>query len=129
MENTFRLHDSGAQGVWRSTAEVPDYVAEPASADDYVQRLDQQLWQGPKERYPAALPERPERTWAAWDLAVAFAVHVMGMRPGAARERMERRCLDALEDAIKAGCPRPTADHPDFTAVAHNPRFAKIVAG
>jgi hypothetical protein len=128
MQNSLRLLDSGGSGVWRKAAEAPEYVVGPASGDDYVRRMDDELWNGPRDRYPCTLPERPERTWAAWDLAVAFAVHVSTMRPGPARDRMERRCLDALEDAVRAGCPHPMADHPDFAAVAGNPRFLELVS-
>jgi hypothetical protein len=127
MQNSLRLHDSGGSGVWRQVSQVPEYVVEPA-ADNFVERLDSELWNGPRGRYPAKLPEQPARTWAAWDLAVAFAVHVMTMREGPARDRMERRCLDALADAIRAGCPRPAANHPDFAIVANNPRFLELIS-
>jgi hypothetical protein len=131
MQNSLRLHDSGGSGVWRRVAQVPEYVVAPSSGDNFVERMDSELWNGPRERYPVTLParpEKPERTWAAWDMAVAFAVHVLTMRPGPARDRMERRCLDALEDAVRSGCPRPSADHPDFAIVAQHPRFMELAS-
>ena len=124
--NSLRLHDSGGSGVWRRVAQVPEYVVEPASANDFVARIESALWNNPRERYPARLPEQTKRTRAGWDLAVAYAIHVMTMGPGPARNRMEQRCLDALEDAIRAGCPRPALDHPDFATVAHNARFKEL---
>jgi len=131
----FRLRDSGSSGVWRSVAQVPEYVAEEAApAEDYAQRLNQQLWGRPTVRIQrlketAALAREPQPgkdANAAWDLAVAFAIHALSIERGPARDRAEARCLDALEAAIAAGHPRPALNHPDFISVANNPRFLAL---
>ncbi|MCB9931886.1 MAG: hypothetical protein H6841_00525 [Planctomycetes bacterium] len=131
--SVFRLRDSGSSGVWRSVAEVPEYaVEEAAPAEDYVQRMNQQLWSRPTVRINTlkeAAGRAPNKAAsAAWDLAVAFAVHALGVQRGPARDRAEARCLDAMEAAIDAGHARPGADHPDFASVAANPRFLAIAA-
>ena len=143
LENSkpaFRLSDSGASGVWRAVAEVPEYVAaEAAPEDDYVQRMNVELWTRlggkPRATIPFTAPARVTRqqadvqaSRAGWDLAVAFGVHAAGMAPGPARERIVKRCLDALEAAIEAGHPRPPQDHRDFAAVAGHPRFDQLAA-
>lgn len=131
----FRLRDSGSSGVWRSVAQVPEYVAEEAAPDgDYVQRISQQLWGRPTVRIQrlkeaAAQTREPEpgkAARAAWDLAVAFAIHALSMERGTARDRAETRCLDSLEAAIAAGHARPAPNHPDFISVANNPRFLAL---
>lgn len=131
----FRLRDSGSGGVWRSVAQVPEYVAEEdAPADDFVQRLSRQLWDAPtvrikrlKEAAGLARPEELNKAaGAAWDLAVAFAIHALAMVSGPGRARAESRCIDALEAAISAGHEPPTPRHPDFISVAANPRFLAL---
>jgi len=131
----FRLRDSGSSGVWRSVAQVPEYVAEEAAtSEDYVHRMSQQLWSRPTVRIQrlkeaaaqAREPEPANAANAAWDLAVAFAIHALSIEPGPARDRAEARCLDSLEAAISAGHARPDPSHPDFIGVATNPRFLAL---
>lgn len=136
----FRLLDSGAGGVWRAVDQVPEYVASQAAPeDDYAQRMSNELWTRlrgkPRATVPFSAPALVARqqaevqaSRAGWDLAVAFGVHAAGMAPGPARERIIRRCLDALEAAIDAGYPRPPHDHRDFAAVAGRLRFVQLTA-
>lgn len=132
-EHEYRLRDTGADGVWRAVSEVPEFVAEEAAGEqDYVNRMNQQLWDRTQANHPRTVDHlvgrkrdlKTERL--GWDLAVAFALCAAGMQPGPARGRVVKRCLDTLESAILAGHPRPAPDHRDFAAVASNPRFLKL---
>jgi hypothetical protein len=135
-ESVYRLRDSGNSGVWRAAGQVPEYLAEePAPEGDYAQRMNHELWGRPpvglrRLKHTAERITEPasiqRASSAAWDLAVAFAIHALALPRGEARERAETRCLEALQAAIEAGHPRPAPDHPDFMSVAGTPRFLAL---
>jgi hypothetical protein len=108
---------------------------------DFVAAMNASLWRQTdthlhdEEPQPDLADTGPYRTAIStppaakglFDMAVALAIHAAAQSPGPARGRNIMRCLDALERAVAAGHPGPTASHRDFAAVSDQPRFQRLL--